>query len=52
MDKQREKFVSEINRMEEAINKSKSEKLKRDYSKALKKMKRELKDYDNFKKGA
>lgn len=52
MDRQRELFVNEINRIEEAINKSKSAKLKRDYSKAVKKMKKELKEYDNFRKGA
>lgn len=41
-------FVDEMNRLEEAICKTNSEYLKRDYSKALKKMERELADYDRF----
>lgn len=52
MDKQREKFVQEMKRLEEAIEKTKSEYLKYDYSKALKRMKLELAYYDKFKGGA
>lgn len=50
MDKQRELFVNEIKRMEEAIKITKSEKLKTDYSKAITRMKKELKCYDRFRK--
>ena len=49
MDKQREKFVAEIERLEEAIEKTDSKYLKRDYTKAVKRMKRELEDYDKFR---
>lgn len=52
MDKQRELFVNEMKRIEEALQKTKSPYLKRDYSRTLKNMKRELRDYDNFKKQA
>ena len=50
-DIQREKFVAEIKRYEEAINNTKSEYLKRDYQKKLKKMKLELKEYDRYHNG-
>ena len=50
MDKQRQKFVDEMNRMKEAVEETNSDCLRNDYLKALKKMKRELKQYDNFKK--
>ena len=36
--------------MKEAINKTKSEKLKKDYSKAIARMKEELRCYDRFRK--
>lgn len=52
MDKQREKFVDEMKRIEEALKKTKSKYLKKDYSKALRDMKRELRDYDKFRKQA
>ena len=45
-----EHFINEIKRMEESIKKSKSEKLKTDYSKAINRMKKELRYYDKFKK--
>ncbi|MED4061685.1 hypothetical protein [Priestia megaterium] len=51
MDKQREKFVQEMKRMEEAIERTNSEYLKYDYTKALKRMKLELAYYDKFKGG-
>lgn len=49
MDKMREKHVAEMERLKIAIAKTKSEYLKRDYSKALKRMERELKEYDRYK---
>ena len=52
LDKQRELFVNEIKRMKEAIKKTKSEKLKTDYLKAIKRMNKQLKIYDRYKKGA
>ena len=51
MDKMREKHVAEMKRLKTAIAKTKSEYLKRDYSKALKRMERELKEYDRYKRG-
>ena len=42
----RDKYIQEINRIQEAINNSKSKYLIRDYKKALKRMKRELDFYD------
>ena len=50
MDKQRILFVNEMKRMEEAINKTTSVKLKRDYFKAINRMRKELKYYDKFMK--
>ena len=47
-DKRRQEFVDEMNRLEQAICNTHSEYLKRDYSKTLKKMKRELAEYDRF----
>lgn len=49
VDKMREKHVQEMERLKAAIEKTKSPKLKRDYTKALNEMKMELKDYDRFK---
>lgn len=49
MDRMREKHIQEMERLKTAIEKTKSPKLKRDYTKALKEMERELKDYDRFK---
>lgn len=49
MDKMREKHVQEMERLKAAIKKTKSPNLMRDYTKALKEMERELKDYDRFK---
>lgn len=47
-DAQRDKFVAEIRRCEEALKKTKSKYLKRDYQKALKRMRSELAEYDRF----
>lgn len=52
LDKQRELFINEMKRIEEALKKTKSEYLQKDYSKALRDMKRELRDYDKFRKQA
>lgn len=50
MDKQREKFINEMKRIEEAIQNTNSKCLIRDYKKALINMKQELQEYDNFRK--
>ena len=52
MDKMREKHVAEIERLKTAMEKTDSEYLKRDYEKALKRMQKELKEYDKYKGGA
>ena len=49
-DIRREEFVAEINRLSNALEVTKSPMLRRDYSKALRKMKRDLADYDRFQK--
>lgn len=49
-DIRREEFVAEMNRLSNALEVTKSPMLRRDYSKALRKMKRELADYDRFQK--
>ena len=51
-DKQREAFQAEINRLEDAKRRSTSEHLRRDYGKALRRMRAELREYDEFKKEA
>ena len=51
MDKMREKHVAEMERLKTAIDKTDSEYLKRDYGKALKRMERELREYDRYKRG-
>lgn len=43
-----ERHLAEIERVEIALRKTKSEKLKRDYTKYLLKLKRELKEYKEF----
>ena len=50
MDKMREKHIAEMERLKNAIDKTKSEYLKRDYKKALKRMSAELKEYDRYKR--
>lgn len=49
MDKQREKFIKEMQVLKEALLKTKSQYLINDYTKALKKMQRELNEYDMYK---
>lgn len=51
MDKMRQKHIDEMECLKDAISKSESEYLKRDYTKALKRMEKELKEYDRFKGG-
>lgn len=48
-DKQREAFQAEIVRLEEAKRRSTSEHLRRDYGKAIRRMRAELRDYDRFR---
>ena len=48
---QRDKFVSEIRRLEAALNNTDSKYLKADYSKAIVRMRRELAQYDRFQAG-
>ena len=47
----REQHIKEIDRLNTAISKTKSEYLKNDYKKALIRMKKELKEYDKYKGG-
>lgn len=49
MDKAREQHTKEMERLRIAMSKTKSKYLRRDYSKALRRMETELKDYDRFK---
>jgi len=46
----REKHIAEMRRLEEAIEKTESEYLKRDYGKKLRKMRHELKIYDAYRR--
>lgn len=50
-DSQRDKFVTEIHKYEIAIKSTKSVYLKRDYLKKLKRMRKELAEYDRYKYG-
>ena len=50
MDKQRQKFVEEINQLRIAVNSTESKYLKKDYQKAIRRMEIELKEYDAFQK--
>lgn len=50
MDNQRAAHIAEIRRIEAALDKTSSPYLKRDYGRYLAKLKRELRDYDRFKK--
>lgn len=51
MDKMREQFVAEIARLEVAIVKTKSEKLRTDYRKAVRRLRKELVQYDRSRTG-
>ena len=48
-DKQRDIFQAELNRLEEAKRRTTSEHLRRDYGKAIRRMRAELRQYDRFK---
>lgn len=50
MDKMREKHVAEMQRLKDAISRTDSVKLKRDYQKAYQKMEKDLRLYDAYKK--
>lgn len=50
-DIQRAEFVSEINRYRQAISQTNSKYLKRDYLKKIKKMEKDLAEYDRYHKG-
>jgi hypothetical protein len=46
MDKMREQHEAEIRRLEDAIRRTRSDRLRRDYGKAVRRMKKELRAYD------
>ena len=50
MDEQRHKQVAKIARMADAVMRTKSPKLKKDYLKAIRRMERELAEYDRFRR--
>lgn len=50
MDEQRKKYVEKISRMADAVMRAKSPKLKNDYLKAIRRMERELMEYDRYRK--
>ena len=50
MDEQRHKQIAKIARMADAVMRTKSPKLKNDYLKAIRRMERELAEYDRNKK--
>ena len=47
----REQLVAEIERVRKALDKTKSPHLKQQYTRHLKRMQRELDDYDRFRAG-
>ena len=49
MDKMRAKHIAAMDRLRDAIQRTDSEYIKRDYVKALKRMKRELAEYDRYR---
>ena len=48
----REAHIIEINRIKDVLSSNISSSLRRDYTKALWRKIRELKEYDNYRKGA
>lgn len=50
-DRQREAFRAEILRLEDAKRRTSSPHLRKDYGKAIRRMRAELRDYDRFKQG-
>jgi hypothetical protein len=51
MDKAEERQLAEIRRMQEAIKRTNSEKLMRDYTKGIKRLKLELAEYRRYRYG-
>lgn len=49
MDKMRDMHIAEMNRIKDAIVRSKSPYLKADYYKAYKRMEKELAEYDRYR---
>lgn len=49
MDKMRQKHIAEMHRLQDAILRTKSEYLIADYTKAYRRMARELMEYDKFR---
>lgn len=52
MDKMRERHAAEMERLEDAMKRTTSNHLKCDYGRALKRMRKELEEYDRYKGGA
>jgi hypothetical protein len=51
MDKMREKYVAEMDRLKDAMERTTSNHLRCDYGRALKRMRKELEEYDKYKGG-
>ena len=51
MDKQRERYVAEMDRIRLSIARTGSKYLRADYEKRLRRMQRELREYDSFRAG-
>ena len=51
MDKMREKHVAEMDRLKDAMRRTNSKHLRCDYGKRLKRMQKELEEYDRYKGG-
>lgn len=49
MDKQRQKHIEKMQELRAAIEKTDSKYLRRDFGKALRRMDRELRQYDGFR---
>lgn len=52
MDEQRKKFEDDIKRLQDALHRTRSPYLKRDYQKAIKRKRRLLRAFDGYRKGA
>ena len=51
MDKARDMHVAEMNRLKDEMARTKSNHLRCDYGRALKRMQKELEEYDRYKGG-
>ena len=51
MDKMRDIHIAEMDRLKDAIANTKSNHLRCDYCRALKRMRKELEEYDRYKGG-